>query len=150
MHFMNFLTESKKNQFKELSEDKQKSIVESMNAKPIMSTVQADNVWESNFIEKPRELNIIDDMPEKYQERWSNLSEARQKQIIAESKFHSTNTQYAINNFWATRDLRNTQVELESVNESKTAAEASNTKKPLINESYKNDLVEKMKFRLNR
>ena len=150
MHFMNFLTESKKNQFKELSEDKQKSIVESMNAKPIMSTVQAENIWESNFIEKPRELNIIDDMPEKYQERWSNLSEARQKQIIAESKFHSTNTQYAINNFWATRDLRNTQVELESVNESKTAAEASNTKKPLINESYKNDLVEKMKFRLNR
>ena len=32
MHFMNFLTESKKNQFNELSEDKQKSIVESMNA----------------------------------------------------------------------------------------------------------------------
>ena len=150
MHFMNFLTESKKNQFKELSEDKQKSIVESMNAKPIMSTVQAENIWESNFIEKPRELNIIDDMPEKYKERWSNLSEARQKQIISESKFHSTNTQYAINNFWSTRDLRDTQVVLESVNESKTAAEASQTKEPLVNESFKNDLVEKMKFRLNR
>jgi uncharacterized metal-binding protein len=150
MHFMNFLTESKKNQFKELSEDKQKSIVESMNAKPIMSTVQADNVWESNFIEKPRELNIIDDMPEKYKERWSNLSENRQKQIIAESKFHKTETQYAINNFWATRDLRNTQVDLESINESKTAAEASQTKEPLVNESFKNDLVEKMRFRLNR
>ena len=150
MHFMNFLTESKKNQFKELSEDKQKSIVESMNATPIMSTVQAENIWESNFIEKPRELNIIDDMPEKYKERWSNLSEERQGQIISESKFHKTGSQYAINNFWATRDLRNTQVELEAVNESKTAAEASNTEKPLINESYKNDLVEKMKFRLNR
>ena len=52
-------------------------------------------------------------MPEKYKERWSNLSEARQKQIISESKFHSTNTQYAINNFWSTRDLRSTQVEIE-------------------------------------
>jgi hypothetical protein len=150
MHFMNFLTESKKNQFKELSEDKQKSIVESMNAKPIMSTVQAENIWESNFIEKPRELNIIDDMPEKYKERWSNLSEARQKQIISESKFHKTNNQYAINNFWSTRDLRSTQVEIEKINESKTAAEAAQTKEPLLNESYKNDLVEKMKFRLNR
>jgi hypothetical protein len=150
MHFMNFLTESKKNQFNELSEDKQKSIVESMNAKPIMSTVQAENIWESNFIEKPRELNIIDDMPEKYKERWSNLSEARQKQIISESKFHSTNTQYAINNFWSTRDLRSTQVEIEKINESKTAAEAAQTKEPLLNESYKNDLVEKMRFRLNR
>ena len=150
MHFMNFLTESKKNQFNELSEDKQKSIVESMNATPIMSTVQAENIWESNFIEKPRELNIIDDMPEKYKERWSNLSEARQKQIISESKFHSTNTQYAINNFWSTRDLRSTQVEIEKINESKTAAEAAQTKEPLLNESYKNDLVEKMRFRLNR
>ena len=150
MHFMNFLTESKKNEFSSLSEDKQKSIVESMNATPIMSTVQAENIWESNFIEKPRELNIVDDMPEKYKERWSNLSEARQKQIISESKFHKTNNQYAINNFWATRDLRSTQVNLETINESKTAAEASNTEKPLINESYKNDLVEKMKFRLNR
>jgi len=150
MHFMNFLTESKKNQFNELSEDKQKSIVESMNATPIMSTVQAENIWESNFIEKPRELNIVDDMPEKYKERWSNLSEERQGQIISESKFHKTGSQYAINNFWATRDLRNTQVELEAVNESKTAAEAANTEKPLINESYRNDLVEKMKFRLNR
>ena len=115
-----------------------------------MSTVQAENIWESNFIEKPRELNIIDDMPEKYKERWSNLSEARQKQIIAESKFHSTNTQYAINNFWATRDLRNTQVELEAVNESKTAAEAAKTEEPLISESFQNDLINKMKFRLNR
>jgi len=150
MHFMNFLTESKKNQFNELSEDKQKSIVESMNATPIMSTVQAENIWESNFIEKPRELNIIDDMPEKYKERWSNLSEARQEQIISESKFHSTNTQYAINNFWSTRDLRSTQVEIEKINESKTAAEAAQTKEPLLNESYKNDLVEKMRFRLNR
>tara|TARA_Y100000361_G_C11074452_1_gene297454 strand:- start:277 stop:879 length:603 start_codon:yes stop_codon:yes gene_type:complete len=150
MHFMNFLTESKKNQFNELSEDKQKSIVESMNATPIMSTVQAENIWESNFIEKPRELNIIDDMPEKYKERWSNLSEERQQQIISESKFHKTGSQYAINNFWATRDLRNTQVDLESINESKTAAEAANTEKPLINESYRNELVEKMKFRLNR
>ena len=150
MHFMNFLTESKKNQFKELSEDKQKSIVESMNATPIMSTVQAENIWESNFIEKPRELNIVDDMPEKYKERWSNLSEERQQQIISESKFHKTGSQYAINNFWATRDVRNTQVDLESINESKTAAEAANTEKPLINESYRNELVEKMKFRLNR
>jgi hypothetical protein len=90
-------------------------------------------------------------MPEKYNERWSNLSEARQTQIIAESKFHSTNNQYSINNFWATRDLRNTQVELEAVNESKTAAEASQEKKePLVNESFRTDLVEKMKFRLNR
>jgi hypothetical protein len=121
-----------------------------MNAQPIMSTIQAENIWESNFIEKKRELNIIDDMPEKFRAKWDNLSEARQAQIIAESKFHPVNNQYGINNFWSTRDLRDTQIVLESINESKTAAEAANTKEPLVNESFAADLINKVKFNLGK
>lgn len=150
MHFMNFLGESKKNEFNSLSTEKQAMIVESMNAKPIMSTIQAENVWESNFIEKKRGLDVVTDMPEKFKEKWNNLSETRQSQIISESRFHPVNNQYGINNFWSTRDLRDTQIVTESINESKTAAEAANKKEPLVNESFKNDLVNKMKFRLGR
>ena len=150
MHFMNFLGESKKNEFNSLSTEKQAMIVESMNSKPIMSTIQAENIWESNFIEKKRELDVVSDMPEKFKEKWNNLSESRQHQIISESRFHPVNNQYGINNFWSTRDLRDTQIVTEAINESKTAAESANTKEPLINESFKNDLVNKMKFRLGR
>ena len=150
MHFMNFLGESKKNEFNSLSTEKQAMIVESMNAKPIMSTIQAENIWESNFIEKKRELDVVSDMPEKFKEKWNNLSEARKSQIVSESRFHPVSNQYGINNFWATRDLRDTQIVTESINESKTAAEAANTEEPLINESFRNDLVNKMKFRLGR
>lgn len=150
MHFMNFLGESKKNEFNSLSTEKQAMIVESMNAKPIMSTIQAENIWESNFVEKKRELDVVTDMPEKFKEKWNNLSEARQQQIISESRFHPVGNQYGINNFWATRDLRSSQMVTETINESKTAAESANTKEPLVNESFRNDLVEKMKFRLNR
>ena len=110
MHFMNFLGESKKNQFNSLSTEKQAMIVESMNSKPIMSTIQAENIWESNFIEKKNELNVVTDMPEKFKEKWDNLSEARQGQIISESRFHPVGNQYGINNFWATRDLRSSQM----------------------------------------
>jgi hypothetical protein len=152
MHFMNFLSESKKNEFNSLSEEKQTAIVESMNAKPIMSTVQAENVWESCFTEKRKEINFIDDMPEKFRAKWDNLSEARQQQIISESKFHSLNTPYAINNFWSTRDLRSAQVETQNLNESKTAAEQSSEAKktPLVNEAYAADLINKVKFNLGR
>jgi methyl-accepting chemotaxis protein len=152
MHFMNFLTEAKKNEFKSLSEDKQKLIVESMNATPIMSTGQAENVWESAFIEKKRALNFVDDMPEKYQAKWAALSEGRQNQIIAESKFHNLTTPYSINNFWATRDLRPSQFELEKLTESKTAAEQTEVSKkaPLINESFAADLISRVKFNLGR
>ena len=149
---MNFLSESKKNEFNSLSEEKQTAIVESMNAKPIMSTVQAENIWESCFTEKRRELNFIDDMPEKFRTKWDNLSEARQQQIIAESKFHQLSTPYAINNFWSTRDLRSAQVETEKLNESKTAAEQTEAAKktPLVNESYAADLINRVKFNLGR
>ena len=41
---MNFLTESKKNQFESLEESKKSLIVESMNKESIMSTIQAENV----------------------------------------------------------------------------------------------------------
>ena len=150
MHFMNFLSESKKNEFDSLSEDKKGLIVESMNRDSIMSTVQAENVWDSCFITERKAINFIDDMPEKYRSKWDNLSEARKEQIIAESKFHSLGTPYAINNFWQTRDLRDTQMKLESINEAKTAAEAKGKEESLLNESFKNDLVNKMKFRLNR
>jgi len=150
MHFMNFLGESKKNQFNSLSEDKQATIVESMNAKPSMSTIQAENIWESNFIEKKKELDVITDMPEKFRSKWDNLSESRQHQILSESRFHPVGNQYGINNFWATRDLRSSQMVTESINESKTAAESAATKEPLVNESFANDLIEKMKFRLGR
>ena len=151
MHFMNFLSESKKNQFDSLDESKQTLIVESMNKDSIMSTVQADNVWDSCFITERKAINFIDDMPEKYADKWNALSENRKEQIIAESKFHSLGTPYAINNFWQTRDLRDTQMNLQSINESKTAAEAAAQKKePLLNESFANSLVEKMKHRLGR
>ena len=151
MHFMNFLSESKKNQFDSLADDKKVLLVESMNKDSIMSTVQAENVWDSCFITERKTINFINDMPSKYSDKWNALSQNRKEQIIAESKFHSLSTPYAINNFWQTRDLRDTQMNLESINESKTAAEAAQAKtEPLLNESFSADLIQKMKFRLGR
>ena len=41
-------------------------------------------------------------------------------------------------------------MELEQINESKTAAESTAVKEPLVNESYANDLINKVKFNLGR
>ena len=54
-------------------------------------------------------------MPSEYTEAWANLSESRQNNIIAQSKYHSLNTEYQVANFWQTRDLRDNKVELEKV-----------------------------------
>ena len=58
---------------------------------------------------------FISAMPAEYTEAWSNLSEAKQTQIIAQSKYHTLNTEYQVANFWQTRDLRDTSVVMEKV-----------------------------------
>ena len=54
-------------------------------------------------------------MPTEYSEAWANLSEAKQNQIIAQARYHTLNTEYQVANFWQTRDLRDTKVEMEKV-----------------------------------
>ena len=54
-------------------------------------------------------------MPTEYSEAWTNLSEAKQNQIVAQAKYHTLNTEYQVANFWQTRDLRDNKVEMENV-----------------------------------
>jgi methyl-accepting chemotaxis protein len=150
-HFMNFLTESKKSEFASLNESAQALLVANMNKGLVMSSIQAENIWESTFKPQRTTLDFIQDMPEKFTEKWNNLTEARRNQILAESKFHPLNTQYQINNFWQTRDLRSTQVSLETLTENKTAAEISDTEKtPMVNEAFAADLISRVKNNLGR
>lgn len=151
MHFMNFLTESKRAEFESLNEEKQELIKEKMNSTSIMSTIQAENIWESAFKPQRNKLNFIEDMPERFRNKWNDLSESKQSQIIAESKFYPLNTQYQINNFWQTRDLRPSQVQLEKINESKSASESVNQKQQsFISEERRNDIINRVKHNLGR
>lgn len=62
-------------------------------------------------------------MPAEYRGTWENLSESKKNQIEAQSKYHTLNTEYQVRNFWQTRDLRDTKIEMEKVEmvkESKT------------------------------
>jgi hypothetical protein len=153
LHFMNFLTEGKRQEFRNLSNEKQSLLVESMNRAPIMSTIQAENVWNSCLTESKAALDFINDMPEKFRMKWEQLKGDRKSQIIAESKFYTLNTPYAINNFWQTRDLRNSQVTLESITESKSAAEqaqAEMIKESQVSDDLKAAIINRVKFNLGR
>jgi hypothetical protein len=76
---------------------------------------------------------FIKRMPKEYEEKWSRLSESRKNEIIVESSRYNLSTDYLIANFWSTRDLRNSQVQLERINESKVAAVET---KSAINNEY--------------
>ena len=148
--FFALLNENKKAQFESLNESKQQEVISKFNSSRCLSTVEAENIWESCFIPERKTLNFIDDMPEKYLEKWTALSKADHSRIVAESNFFPLNTDYQINNFWQTRDLRASKLTMQPLNENKTAAESSKTEKPLVNPDYAKDLVEKVKFNLRR
>ena len=148
--FFALLDKNKKAEFESLNESKQEEIVSKFNSSRCLSTVEAENIWESCFIPERKTLNFIDDMPDKYLEKWTALSKADQSRIVAESNFFPLSTDYQINNFWQTRDLRASKLTMQPINESKTAAESSKTEKPLVNPDYAKDLVEKVKFNLRR
>ena len=148
LHFMRFLNESKRNEFSDLSAEKQEAIVESFKMNKYFSTADAERIWESNFKAKSQTLNFIESMPEKYQKQWENLSEARQNQIKAQSKLYPLNTQYQIDNFWQTRDLRPSQVALETINENATLA--AETKNDSANSEYLNYIKETVARKMGR
>lgn len=62
-----------------------------------------------------RQPFFIEAMPAEYSEAWTNLSESKKNQIVAQSKYFTLNTEYQVANFWQTRDLRDTKVEMEKV-----------------------------------
>jgi hypothetical protein len=156
MIFMNFLGEGKKREFEALSNDMKEKVVTKMNESRIMSSLDANRIWESCFIVEETGPDFIKDMPAKYKEKWNILSESRKSQIIAESKFYPLTNAYQINNFWSTRDLREKQVSMEKLNESASttvptgAATAEESNAYRIDEARRAEIVNKLKFNLNR
>ena len=149
MVFMNFLAESKKREFGALTTEMKDTVVTKMNEGHVMSNLDANRIWESCFIVEESATDFIKDMPETYKEKWNGLSEARKNQIVAESKFYPLTNAYQINNFWSTRDLRETQVVMEKLNEGVTPAVPTHNAYA-VDETRKAEIINKLKFNLNR
>ena len=114
LSFFALLNENKKTEFQSLNEEKQQEILSKFSSSRCLSTIEAENIWESCFIPKRNKLNFIDNMPEKYLDKWTVLSQADQSRIVAESNFFPLNTDYQINNFWQTRDLRASKLTMQT------------------------------------
>jgi len=118
-HFMRFLDSTKRNEFESLNEDVQNKIVETFANSKYMSFADANRIWDSCFANAPYTptLNYIDNMPSKYRSLYESLSSDKKNAIYKQSKVYPLETQYQIDNFWQTRDLRPAQFKIEKINE---------------------------------
>jgi|TARA_B100000767_G_C19768081_1_gene538621 hypothetical protein len=109
-----------------LNEDAKTEVRNAVSKRGFMTEREITSIIESSQLiveNKNAEPFFLAAMPLEYKETWTNLSEAKQNQVAAQSKYHTLNTEYQVRNFWQTRDLRETKVDLAKVamvNESKT------------------------------
>jgi len=123
---INTLISTVKQQYKEAKEAEAKVVEESKK-----------NVDTTNF-------TLINYMPERLHERWSKLSDERKKEILAESKMLVINNEASAVYFWNTRDMREKQIEMQKIDESKNVAPAQ------INASVSDERLQRMKEIIQR
>lgn len=136
-HFFRFLDSSKRNEFTSLNESKQSEIRNAFETNKYFSVADANMIWESCFIQKPMVLDVVANMPERYKAKWESLNESQKTSIMAQSKFYPLSTQYQIDNFWQTRDLRATKINA-PINESTAAPAPIEDANVAVNEQLAN------------
>ena len=145
-HFFQFLGEAKRREFDSLNEETQARIVEKFNSTRYFGTADALKIWESCFTQEAPKKDWLLNMPTKYLASWNTLTESQKNAIKAQASTRVLESQYQIDNFWATRELREVKADL--INESTTApiTESSNYETPsAYMEAVKNGLRNRFK-----
>ena len=123
-HFFQFLGESKRKEFEAFNESTKTKIVNAFNRNRYYGTADANAIWESCFATETKTLNWLASMPNRFINSWNSLTESQQNSIKAQASTKLLETQYQIDNFWSTRDLR--EVKIDTLNEGANSA-------PIIN-----------------
>lgn len=129
--FFRIVSNSTQAKYNALNEEAKTEVRNSIRKRGFMTEAQIVSLIENSALiveSKSAQPYVLEAMPSEYIEAWNNLSEAKQSQILAQSKYHKLETEYQVRNFWQTRDLRNSSpvVErLQMVNENKNVKETN-------------------------
>jgi hypothetical protein len=106
-------------------------------------------LWESVFVEPKKTIDWLESMPAKYKSSWDSLTESQQTTIKAQASVRSLDTQYKVDNFWSSRDLRGSNPS-EQITETKTLNESSDSSKYETPSAYMESVTEGLKKRFNK
>jgi hypothetical protein len=148
-HFLNFLDESRRSEFKGFDDETKTKVIRAYESKSWFGSADASGIWESVFAEPVKTLDWLENMPGKYQSLWESLNESQKTAIKAQASVRALDTQYKIDHFWATRELRSHNpseqlVETKSLNESEESSKFESTN------NYMESVTEGLKRRFNK
>ena len=144
--FFRIVSGSTQSKYNELNEDAKKEVRQAVAKRGFMTEAQIVSLIESSQLiieNRNAEPFVLSAMPSEYKEQWESLSESKQAQVLAQSKYFTLNTEYQVANFWQTRDLRESKPNmerLEMVNEKKSVQEET---KPMYDVSTYADQLKK-------
>lgn len=147
--FFRIVSGSTQSKYNELNEDAKKEVRQNVAKRGFMTEAQIVSLIESSQLiveNRNAEPFVLSAMPSEYKEQWEALSESKQAQILAQSKYFNLNTEYQVSNFWQTRDLRESKPvmqKLEMVNEKKSVQEE--TKSMYDVSTYADELKKRFK-----
>jgi hypothetical protein len=147
LHFLNFLSESKRNQFSSLNDEMKDKIVSTFEKNRYYGSSDAERLFESVFILPVSQINWLSNMPSKYREIWSGLNESQKNTIKAQASVRVLDTQYKIDDFWATRDLRPSKIETPLTETEEVITESVKYETP---SSYMETVQEELRRRFKR
>lgn len=122
LHFLRFLNNEEKVKFQSLNESVKAQIITKAKEKSYTSSSDVKAIFESVINPVDRTPLFIKNMPDEYRIDWEKASNTKKRQIVAEAAGHTLNTEYQINNFWSTRDFRETLVNVQRIDESSNAS----------------------------
>jgi len=148
LHFLNFLSESKRNQFASLTPEKKDEVIAAFESNKFYGSVDAERLYESIFVVQAPVMNWLSNMPSKYRESWNGLNESQKNAIKAQASVKVLDTQYKIDDFWSTRDLRPSKIDA-PLNEN-SAAPITDSPKYETPNSYMETVQAELKRRFKR
>ena len=129
-HFFQFLGEAKRREFDALNSEMQNKIINAFQTNRYYGTADANRIWESCFMEVPKKIDWLMNMPSKFVASWNSLTESQKNSIKAQASTKVLESQYQIDNFWATRDLRDVKIDLVNEGTSAPITESSTYETP--------------------
>lgn len=146
LNFLNFLSESKRNQFESLNEEGKSKVISAFSTNRYYGSQDAERIFESVFIGIRPVFNWLTNMPQKYRDAWNGLNESQKNAIKAQASLKVLDTQYKVDDFWNTRDLRPIKIEA-PINENLNVNEDIEYKTP---SSYIQTVESELKRRFKR
>ncbi len=148
-HFLHFLNESQRGEFKSFDDETKAKVIRTFENNNWFGSSDASGLWESVFAEPVKTIDWLGNMPEKFKSSWDSLNESQQASVKAQASVRNLDTQYKIDHFWSTRDLRASNPS-EQIDETQSVNESSDSSKYETSSVYMDTVAEGLKKRFNK